>query len=427
MPLGQVATLSNGLRVIATEMPHARHVAIRLCVNAGSRDDPRDKAGISHFVEHLLFRGTERHPNESAFLAHARSIGAFTNATTSKEWTTLDVDVPTRNVSAALRMLAELLLTPTFNGIEVERRIVLEEVAQWYDETDGTLFRDEALGESKLWPRNAMGVPIIGEARTILDITLDDVKHYIEGHYRAGGIVVGIAGPLGLDALLPEVEATLGHLPAGMPYKSRTTPATTNGALHIIEQRYASRSSALMLFPCRGLGAGSEKPFFTTFLLAYQGAARIHEVVRSRGGIAYTSDAELVLFSDVGRTIVRGDVKKENLPQLVAVISKTLRDLKERGPSAAEMHAAREAYLLFLDRNHSEPSAAAFFSAINLLSNEPSLEEEIDLVHRVTAADIVEFAQSAFTAKTGHMVIMGPREEEDLFQSWRSFSESLGS
>src|SRR5258708_5422027 len=99
-------------------MPSAQHLSIPLLVGAGSRDDPRDKAGISHFVEHLLFRGTERHPNESAFRAHAASMGAAMNAHTTKEYTALEIDVSARHLRAALRLMPEMVLTPTFNGLE---------------------------------------------------------------------------------------------------------------------------------------------------------------------------------------------------------------------------------------------------------------------------------------------------------------------
>lgn len=403
-----------------------RSVSIRLVTSAGSRDDPRDKAGISHFVEHLLFRGTERHPTESAQLAHVKSMGGATNAQTTKEWTSIDLDVSPRHLPAALRHIADMVLRSTFNGLEVERRIVLEEMAQTYEETDGTIWREEPLGDTKLWPRSSLGIPVIGERLTVLGITLADARHYLEGHYRAGGMVLSIAGGFRLEEIMKDVEEAFGGVPAGQPFKSRTVPATSTGALHVLEQPNSSRSTVLMLFPCAGMGPSAITASFAAFVLSYDGAARIHDVVRSRGGLAYSADADLVLYSDVGRIAIRSDVMKEKVPQVVAAVSKTLRELRDRGPTPAEMIAARESYESFLERMMSSPATAALLNAVNTLYDEPSIEEEIELLRRVSADEVVAYARSVFQAKTGHIVIAGPREDDDFKAAWRSFATQLG-
>lgn len=420
------ASLPNGLRICAVEMPGVKHVSVRLIVGAGSRDDPRDKAGISHFVEHLLFRGTERHPHESAFRAHVASLGAALNAHTSKESTALEIDVSARHLRSALRLLAEMLLTPTFNGLEVERRIVLEEMAQVYDENDGSIWTMDELGESKLWPYNMLGVPVIGEPLTVLGITLADVKQYLAHHYRAGGMVLSIAGAFELDAIMKDIEVLFGGLPSGAPDKSRTAPGAKGGALHLVENRYATRCGMRMMFPCSGYGPLGVAGAVTMFVLGSNGAGRLHDVLRCRTGIAYAGDADLTLYADVGRLTVHSDVKKENLPQLVDAVSKTLRDLRDKGPSPKELHAAQESYCLQLETILGSPASAAHAVGLAVSTGEPTIEEEMALTRATTAADIREWSRATFRSKVAQIVVNGPREEDDLKSAWRAFEGTLG-
>jgi predicted Zn-dependent peptidase len=420
------ASLSNGLRICAIEMPGVRHVSIRLIVGAGSRDDPREKAGISHFVEHLLFRGTERHPHESALRAHVASMGATMNAHTTKESTTLEIDVSARHVRSALRLIAEVLLTPTFNGLEVERRIVLEEMANVYDESDGTIWTMEELGESKLWPYNMLGIPVIGEPLTVLGITLDDVKQYLARHYRAGGMVLAIAGAFELDPLMKDIEALFGGLPPGAPERSRTTPGPKAAALHLVENRWATRCGMRMMFPCAGYGPVGIAGVLTMFVLGTNGAGRLHDVLRSRTGIAYAGDADIMLYADAGKLTVHSDVKKEKLPQLVEAVSKTLRDLRDRGPSPEELHAAKESYCFMLEAMLGTPASAAQAEGLALATNEPSLDEEIELTRAATAAEVWDWCRTTLRAKSAQIVVNGPREEDDLKSAWRAFETTLG-
>ena len=408
-------------------MPHARHVAVRLVVGAGSRDDPRDKAGISHFVEHLVFRGTERHPTETALRAHLASLGARMNACTTKEWTSLDLDMSVRNLERALPVLAEVLQSPTFNGLEIERRIVLEEMSDVYDENDGSIWHVDRYADSKLWPYNALGVPVIGETRTVLNITLADAKEYVARHYLAGGIVLGIAGAVDLDALLPQIDALFGALPAGTPFKARTTPASVSGAFHHLELAGATRCYVRLVFPCVGLGPHDVRAVVTRFVLGTDGAGRIHDLLRSKTGIAYAGDADIVLHSDVGRFCLSSDVKKEKLPQLVTSLVRSLRDLREHGPRPDELAAAKECYLLALEAMHDAPADAALANAVNALYDDRPVEEEMELVRSVTPADVMEFANATFRSSVGHLVVAGPRDADDRRAAWQSFDGSLAS
>lgn len=421
-------TLANGLRVAVIEMPYARHVSIRVMVDAGSRDDPRDKAGISHFVEHLLFRGNARHSHEGALRAHVASLGANVNAQTGKEYTSLQMDVSVEHASEALRVLAEMIRTPTFNGIEVERRIVLEEMANVRDETDGEIWEIEAYTDTKLWPYNSLGVPVLGEPRTVLGITLDDAREYMARHYVAGGMALTVAGGIELAAIAGDIERLFGGLPPGRPFKSRTAPGTRPGALHVIEHFNASRSRARLVFPCSGFGAPAASivsSMLAVRLLASHGAGRIHDVLRSRAGIAYSGDADVELFTDVGRLWVQAEVKKENIPQLVTALTRMLRDLRDRGPTPDELEAARASYILLLDTVATNPAEAAWTMARSMLIDDQWVDEDIADARAATHGGITEFARATFRSKTGHLVIAGPREEDDLRAAWRAFESGL--
>lgn len=354
------ATLENGLRVVAVEMPHVSYVSLRLVVGAGSRDDPREKAGISHFVEHVIFRGTERHPHEAALRAHLASLGIRMNAFTSKETTSLDLEAPRENVLGALQVLSEVLTTPTFNGFEIERRIVMEEMNHAYDENDGTLWPLEMYADGRLWPYHGLGLPCIGEPHTVLNITLDDVKQYLGTHYRAGGMALGIAGGFELDGVMPDVRRLFGILPPGEPARIRRAPPAMNGALHWQDLPYSPRARVRMMFPFEVKSARDNViAHMLQAHLCTPGAGRIHDALRSRTGVAYTGDSEIEVYSDCARFTIFAEVKKEKMPQMVGAVARTLQDLRFRGLGEAEHDAGRLLLTRDVRAAHDVPELAA--------------------------------------------------------------------
>jgi predicted Zn-dependent peptidase len=420
-------TLENGLRVIAVEMPHASYVSLRLVVGAGSRDDPREKAGISHFVEHVILRGTARHPHEAALRAHLASLGARMNAFTMKEATSLDVEVPRENIEGALEFFSDVLTTPTFNGFEIERRIVMEEMSHAYDETDGTLWPLDLHADARIWPYHGLGLPCIGEPRTVLDITLEDVKHYLARHYRAGGMALGIAGGFALDAVLPAIEKLLGILPGGQPERTRRPPATGNGAMYWQDQPWSPRARVRMIFPFQPKNAREHVAArMMQAHLCTQGAGRMHDALRSKMGIAYTGDSEVEFFSDCARFTIFGEVKKEKMPQMVAAVSRSLRDLRMHGLTPEELAAARLLLLREERAAHDVPEAAAVGYAYATVRGEPCPDETIAIAETITMDEVVEIARTVFTAKQAFIFVAGPRDADDQRTAWSSFESALG-
>lgn len=421
------ATLANGLQVIAHEMPHLSYVSLRLVVGAGSRDDPREKAGISHFVEHVLFRGTERHPHENAVRAQFAAMGARWNAQTAKEFTSLDIDVPKENVAAALEMLADILLTPTFNGFEVERRIVMEEMNHAYDEMDGTLWPFHLFADARMWPYNGLGIPTIGEPRTVMSITLDDVKQYLAHHYRAGGMALGMAGAFELDALLPAIDRLFSRIPPGMPERLRKQPLLQNGAMAWLEHPNSARAMVRMMFPFIAPSARSfATAIVTDAVLTTDGAGRIASVLRSRAGLLYTGDSDLEIYTDCARSTIVGEVKKEHLPQMVGTVARMLRDLRSRGPTEEELAAAR----LVVVRNARmvldiAEHAAAFF-AQNAVLNRPPPDAWIELAPTITMEEVIELARSIYRTKHALIAVAAPRDDDDQRAAWQMFESALG-
>jgi predicted Zn-dependent peptidase len=421
------ATLENGLRVVAVEMPHVSYVSVRLVVGAGSRDDAREKAGISHFVEHVIFRGTERHPHESALRAHLASLGIRMNAHTSKETTCLDIDVPKENVVAGLRFLSEVLTSPTFNGFEVERRIVMEEMNNAYDEIDGSLWPIDLFADARMWPYHALGIPCIGEPRTVLNVTLDDVKQYLASHYRAGGMALGIAGGVELSAILPDVERLFGILPAGQPERTRRAPPLLNGSMHWLDQPYSPRARVRVIFPFE---VKSPRDHVTAFVLhahlCTEGAGRIHDALRSRTGVAYTGDSELEIYSDCARFSIFSEVKKENMPQMVGAVARSLRDLQKHGLTDDELAAAKLILLRDVRATNDVAENAASHYAYATVREQPGPNEMIEIVPTITTADVIALARTAFRTKNAFVVVAGPRDIDDQRTAWQLFETSLG-
>lgn len=349
------------------------------------------------------------------------------NAFTTKETTSLDLDVPRQNVEAALQFFSEVLTTPTFNGLEVERRIVMEEMNHAYDEIDGTLWPLDLYADARMWPYHGLGIPCIGEPRTVLNITLEDVKSYLATHYRAGGMALGIGGGFELDPLMPAIRKYLGILPGGQPERTRRPAATGNGAMIWQDQPHSPRARIRIIFPF-SLKSAREHVAAQVLQahLSTEGAGRLHDVLRSRSGIAYTSNSELEIYSDMARFIVYAEVKKEKMPQMVAAVARSLRDLRQRGLTVEELEAARLLTLREVRSANDIPEHAAVQYGYATVRSEPCPDEIIAIAESTTMEEVVGLARSVFRAKTAFVFVAGPRDIDDQRSAWSAFETSLG-
>ena len=191
----QRSVLDNGLRVLTAEMPHTRSVAMFIAVGAGSRYEPAERAGLSHFLEHLPFKGTRHWPTPLAISEAVEGVGGIMNAATDREMTSFWCKVASVHADRALPVLLDLVRHPLLDAgeMEKERAVILDELRMTNDYPAQVC---ELLMDRALWPEQAMGRDVGGAPDTVAAITADDVREYMEAQYRPNNIVVGVAGAI---------------------------------------------------------------------------------------------------------------------------------------------------------------------------------------------------------------------------------------
>src|SRR6476659_3867260 len=210
--------LDSGLRVVTEHLPGLRSAAVGFWVGTGSRDEPASVAGSSHFLEHLLFKGSEtRHAQEIA--EAVESCGGDMNAFTGQEITAYYVRVPDRHLDLALDILSDIVWTPALrpDEVESERQVILEEIKMRYDTPDD-LVHDVFAGA--LFPRHALGRSVLGTDSSIESMPRDDIAAYHAAHYRPHNIVIAAAGNLTHDDLLDRLSARVGVLDGDRPRRA---------------------------------------------------------------------------------------------------------------------------------------------------------------------------------------------------------------
>jgi predicted Zn-dependent peptidase len=403
----QKSTLTNGLRLVTEESPHFHAAALGVWLEVGSRDEEAAENGLTHFLEHMAFKGT---PKRCA-LTIAREIdqmGGSGNAFTSKEHTCFHGKVLAEQLPRLVDLLSDLVLNPLYHSeeLEKERQVILEEI--WAQE-DNPEDQVQVLFARRFWGDHPFGRPILGEAGQISRFRRDHLLAYREATYRPEQTVVAAAGRLKHQELLEALESSFQDFRNGCPPRTRR-PAATHPGMHAFPR---DLEQVHLCLGTRGPAAGDPKRYTATLLQLILGgnmSSRLFQVVREQLGLTYSIYSFLSFFSDTGLLGVSAGVSPKNLEPLLAATFKELKKMKVEKILDAELTAAQEylkgsIYLAAEDCEH---------RMMRLAKNELHfghyipLEEIIAGLLRVTAKDIQELAQELCRPQHWALTLLGP-------------------
>jgi predicted Zn-dependent peptidase len=368
-----------------------RSVALGLWVRTGSRDETPAQAGVSHFLEHLLFKGTERY--SSIEIAEVfDGMGASTNAATGKESTQLYARFLDTHTDEAFDLLSEMLLGPTFPDIDSERQVVLEEIAMYEDEPSDKVH--DVLDEA-VFGDHPLGRRILGEAEVISSIPVPDIGAYHRSHYTGDTIVVAAAGNVDheriADLAREHVEPRVGH---GGSNGALEAPEAI-GARVCFQQKDTEQYHVCFGGP--GIDRDDERRYALAILDSTFGgstSSRLFREVREKRGLAYAVGSYTQQFADSGLVGIYVGTREDNVEEACQVIGDELRSLHDDGISDEEVARAKESVKGRMVL--SSESTAARMSRIGkatLFGTELlSLDEMIARVDAVTAPDVAELA-----------------------------------
>ena len=323
MSQAKLTKLQSGVQVVTEEVPSVRSVALGLWVRTGSRNETTGQAGLSHFLEHLLFKGTERF---SAIDIAERfdGLGASTNAATGKETTHLYCRYLDEHTDEVFDLLAEMLLAPTYPEIDSERQVVLEEIAMYEDEPQD---RVHDVLASAVFAEHPLGRRVLGDAGVIGSIPVPDIDAYHRERYTAGNIVVGAAGHLDHQHIVELAERLIsppadGEQPVPAPQPSGDTrlcfyPKDT-------EQYH-------ICFGAPGINRDDERRFALAVLDSIFGgssSSRLFLEVREKRGLAYSVGSYNEQYTDSGLVATYVGTREDNVEEACAVIGAELEKLR---------------------------------------------------------------------------------------------------
>jgi predicted Zn-dependent peptidase len=391
-------------------MPAVRSVALGLWVRTGSRDESEGQAGVSHFLEHLLFKGTERH-SAIEISELFDGMGAAVNAATSKESTHLHARFLDEHTDAAFDLMAEMLLAPALpdGEIDPEREVVLEEIAMYEDEPQDRVhdfLADAVYGDHPLGRR------VLGEAEVIASISKDEIAAYHDARYTAPNLVVAAAGHVDHARIVELARRHLSPGSSGTETRDGTPPlATPRFRFHPKETEQYH-----ICFGGEGIARADERRFALAVLDAIFGgstSSRLFREVREKRGLAYAVGSYTEQYIDRGMVAMYVGTRADNVAEACEIIGRELAQLGADGVSAEELDRAKEHVKGRMVLGLESSGARMARVARSILFDVPllTLDEMLARVDAVTSDDLARLTADLYEPGRLSAACIGPEEE----------------
>ncbi|MCU0578143.1 MAG: insulinase family protein [Desulfobacterota bacterium] len=413
--------LDNGCRVITETLPHMVSVSLGIWVANGSRDEGQENSGISHFIEHMIFKGTRRRSAQQIAL-ELDAIGGLSNAFTSKEQTCFHTKVLKDHLPRAADLLLDIFTASVFDPVELdrERQVVLQEISMVEDTPDE--YTHVLYGET-VYERNSLGQPILGSPETVQSFSQETLLQYLQEAYGAEKVVVTAAGKVDHDALLALLRPELEKLPSSRAPSHRQKPEL-RARLRVVPKDLEQVHLALGTW---APAAPDETRYAATLLNALVGgnmSSRLFQEVREKRGLAYTIYSYLSAFEDTGLWGIYTAVARETLAETLEVIGQELVKIKRGDLDRGELEAAREFVrggVLLGEENNENRMTRLAQNEIHFGRHLTS-EEILAGLQRTTLDEVTALADQCLQPGTFSLVAFGPIQESELPSPWMRWS-----
>lgn len=416
------ATLRNGLPAFVGESPESASFEIAMHIDTGSRDETHESNGVSHFLEHMMFRGSRTYPDSIRLAQTMEGFGGETNAMTTVESTVYWLRGAVRRLDHAVHAFSEFFLHPNFADLETERNIILQELQGDYNE-DGELIDAESLAMEGLFGEHPMGLPIIGREEVIKRIGEADLRAKRADFYIPSRCAVSVISSLPAEKVVPLLEAAMGppweHAspsPAARSFVDapafRTLPVGRKHG-HVLKLQNNSDSQYVVKLMWPGAGGLNRDVVTETFLqrILDDGiSSRLPAVIREKQGLVYDISCDSNAYVDIGTFAVDATVSKDDVDKLLARLFDELQRILQEAPSPEEMERIRFRYafdLEMLAESHGRFVSREVWNGF--LGQSLSIDEELALVRNISAMDILEAARRVFAAPRRTFVLIGPK------------------
>lgn len=408
------STLDNGLRIVTASLADARSVTVNIVVGTGSRfEEYQTNGGVSHFLEHLLFKGTKKYPTAQHIAEAVDAVGGYNNAYTTEDVTSFYIKVPARHGALALDILSDMVKNPLLDPVEIdrERGVIVEEMNVFRDDPSrfiGTLV------PALIFPNNPLGRDVIGTEAVINSIPADDIKRYLHDRYRPNNLVVAVAGAVDHDAVVWQITESLGDLETGE--LAGITPIEEGLDHDLVVTHAKPTAQAHFMVAARGYAYDDPDEPAARLVAAVLGrgmSSRLFTNVRERQGLAYTVFAEVNPFVDTGLFEAYAGVNLDKITQALDSVLHELALVRDEPVSPAELDKAKQQLIAGLEMSLESNGNIAdrIGTQLVLLGKVRAIEDTIARIEAVTAEDMQRVARAMLAPERLRFAIIAPEPE----------------
>ncbi len=406
--------LANGLRIVTADLADARSLTVNVMVGVGSRYEQYEaNGGVSHFLEHLLFKGTAKYPTAQAIAEAIDEVGGYNNAFTSEDLTWYFIKVPAQHGALAVDILTDMMKTPIFDPAEVdrERGVIIEEMNVYRDDPARYVY---TLVPPLLFPDNPLGCEIIGTEAVINSIPVEQIVAYQKRHYAPNNLVISAAGRVDHDTFVRQVEEAMGSLEH--QDLDGVVPIGAKPAEHLAANHQKDTAQAHFVVASRAYAYDHASDTASKVLSAILGrgmSSRLFDTVRERQGLAYTIYSDITNYVDTGIFNVYAGVNLDKIDQALESVLNELERIRHEPVAEAELRKAQQQLRAGLEMSLESNSAIADRIGTQLLltGKVKTVDETIAEIEAVTIADIQRVATEMLAPESLRFAIIAPEPE----------------
>ncbi len=406
----EITTLENGIRVITETVNHVQFMSMGFWVGVGSRYESEKQWGITHFIEHMLFKGTEKRTADQISGA-VDEVGGQLNAFTSKENTCYYIKTLTEDFPLAVDVLSDMFLNSRFDNEEIakEREVIIEEIKMYEDTPDDQV---HDLMAANLWPDHPLGRAILGTEESIAAFDHDMLKEYMKQYYTGSNIVVSVVGNISHQQVVDAIREVLGGIPEGEPNQYVIADRAKPG----VNCYYKEIAQSQICVAMAGVAKEDDRLFPLSILNTYLGggmSARLVKKIREEEGLAYSVYSYNGSYTDTGAFVISVGTRPENCQRVIDIILEELEDVRENGITQDE-----------LDKSFSQLKGSLYMgletvnSRMNKLGRSMLIydrvitpEENVEELSKVTVEDVKALAGEMFRKENLQVTVLGPVED----------------
>lgn len=412
----QKTTLKNGLRVLTSSNPGFLSTGIWVFVKTGSRYESSQNCGISHFLEHMLLKGSRKYPSQKDLAIAVEGSGGEFNGMTRKEVTSFFVKVPKEKIGNGIEIILDMVLHPKLlkKDFENEKGVIIQEINRRNDNPEGSIFR---LLDGIMWPKHPLGQPVAGYKDTVNRLKIEDLKKYFNEQYTPQNMIVVVCGDINHQETLKIVEKFFDK-EVKKEKNLNFPPLRDKQKIPKLAIDFKKTSQSHLMFGIRTFNNNHPDKYILNVINSLLGlgwSSRLMLNIRTKRGLTYTIHSGVAYLSDTGFFYVNSGVKNEELNLAIKEIINELRRLKKELVEGEELNQAKEKLKgRFLFGIELPEDQAEWYGMQEIFQPKIlSPKEVLNKIDKVTNKDIMRVSEKLFTADRLNLALIGPFKEKD--------------